>query len=84
MYLTLVPGMSLPSALHATHTELAGTVSELSLSRFTACLLMLMYVVFLYFQLVSHKEYFEDEAGGLLRSSTRPTLNLCLLLRASV
>jgi len=56
-----VGGMSLPAALHATHTELAGTVSELSLSRFSACLLLLMYILFLYFQLVSHKEYFEEE-----------------------
>ena len=49
------------SALHATQTELAGTVSELSLSRYSSCLLLLMYIVFLYFQLVSHKEYFEEE-----------------------
>lgn len=56
-----VGGMSLPAALHATHTELAGTISELSLSRFSACLLLLMYILFLYFQLVSHKEYFEED-----------------------
>jgi Ca2+:H+ antiporter len=56
-----VMGMSLPSALHATDTEIAGTVSEVSLSRYASCLLLLMYIVFLYFQLVSHKEYFEEE-----------------------
>ena len=56
-----VMGLSLPSTLHATQTELAGTVSELSLSRYSSCLLLLMYIVFLYFQLVSHKEYFEED-----------------------
>ena len=42
-------------------TELHGTVSELALSRFSATLLLIMYVVFLYFQLVSHTDFFEDE-----------------------
>lgn len=56
-----VMGVTLPNALHATHTELRGTVSELALSRFSATLLLIMYVVFLYFQLVSHTDFFEDE-----------------------
>ena len=56
-----VMGVTLPNALHATHTELHGTVSELALSRFSATLLLIMYVVFLYFQLVSHTDFFEDE-----------------------
>ena len=54
----------MPNALHATHTELHGTASELALSRFSATLLLIMYVVFLYFQLVSHTDFFEDEPAS--------------------
>ena len=59
-----VMGVTLPNALHATHTELHGTASELALSRFSATLLLIMYVVFLYFQLVSHTDFFEDEPAS--------------------
>ena len=45
-------------------TELHGTASELALSRFSATLLLIMYVVFLYFQLVSHTDFFEDEPAS--------------------
>ena len=56
-------GLTLPSALHATNTEIHGTESELKLSRFTSCMLLLMYAAYLYFQLVSHTELFEEEEG---------------------
>ena len=64
-----VMGVTLPNALHATHTELHGTVSELALSRFSAILLLIMYVVFLYFQLVSHTDFFEDEPDVVVVSN---------------
>ena len=38
-----VMGVTLPNALHATHTELHGTASELALSRFSATLLLIFY-----------------------------------------
>ncbi|CAL6328465.1 unnamed protein product [Bathycoccus prasinos] len=37
-----VMGVTLPNALHATHTELHGTASELALSRFSATLLLII------------------------------------------
>jgi len=39
---------------------------------------------FLYSYTISSPETLWDAAGGLLRTSTRPTLNRLLLLRASV
>lgn len=42
----------------------AGEISkehELSLSRFVSCLLLVVYLVFVYFQLVSHTELFEED-----------------------
>mmetsp|Transcript_25278 Transcript_25278/g.83029 ORF Transcript_25278/g.83029 Transcript_25278/m.83029 type:complete len:378 (-) Transcript_25278:48-1181(-) len=61
LLLLSVAGMSLPAALHASGTELADYNSELALSRFSSCLLLVIYISFLYFQLHSHKEYFDDE-----------------------
>ena len=52
LLLLAVMGLSLPALLHFTHTELHGTDSELALSRFSSCILLLIYVAFLYFQLV--------------------------------
>ncbi|CAL6324539.1 unnamed protein product [Bathycoccus prasinos] len=66
-----VMGVTLPNALHATHTELHGTASELALSRFSATLLLIMYVVFLYFQLVSHTDFFEDEPASTENDETK-------------
>jgi len=54
-------GMSLPAVLHRTHTELEGTNSEIALSRFTSICLLLTYFAYLYFQLVTHTELFEDD-----------------------
>jgi len=47
--------------LHFTHTELHGTASELALSRFASCILLLIYMAFLYFQLATHKDMYEDD-----------------------
>ena len=47
--------------LHTTHTELHGTQSEIALSRFTSCLLLGVYCTFLYFQLVTHRDLFDEE-----------------------
>eukprot|EP00192_Tetraselmis_astigmatica_P021869 CAMPEP_0117648292 /NCGR_PEP_ID=MMETSP0804-20121206/317_1 /TAXON_ID=1074897 /ORGANISM="Tetraselmis astigmatica, Strain CCMP880" /LENGTH=283 /DNA_ID=CAMNT_0005453865 /DNA_START=65 /DNA_END=913 /DNA_ORIENTATION=- len=59
----------LPNVLHSTRTELHGAVDDLALSRFSSVVLLLMYGAYLYFQLVTHRELYEDgdlqaEAGG--------------------
>merc|ERR1740138_1916846 len=61
LLLLSVMGISLPALLHYTHTELHGTASELALSRFSSTILLLIYLAFLYFQLVTHTHLYEDE-----------------------
>merc|ERR1712216_1079196 len=61
LLLLAVMGLSLPALLHFTHTELHGTASELALSRFSSTILLLIYLAFLYFQLVTHTHLYEDE-----------------------
>eukprot|EP00227_Mantoniella_beaufortii_P012769 CAMPEP_0197582066 /NCGR_PEP_ID=MMETSP1326-20131121/5391_1 /TAXON_ID=1155430 /ORGANISM="Genus nov. species nov., Strain RCC2288" /LENGTH=434 /DNA_ID=CAMNT_0043146083 /DNA_START=258 /DNA_END=1562 /DNA_ORIENTATION=- len=60
LLLLAVMGLSLPALLHFTHTELHGTDSELALSRFSATILLMIYLAFLYFQLVTHTHLYEE------------------------
>lgn len=75
LLLLSVMGLSLPAMLHFTHTELHGTSSELALSRFAACILLIIYLAFLYFQLMTHRDLYEDEAR---RKSNQPPSPLFL------
>jgi len=56
-----VMGMTVPAVLHSTHTEMNGTGSEVALSRVCSVFLLLTYVSYLYFQLVTHTDMFEDD-----------------------
>ena len=53
--------MIFPAALHATDTELHGKSSDLALSRFSSVLLLSLYGAFLWFQLRTHKDLFDDD-----------------------
>ncbi|CAI5996584.1 unnamed protein product [Closterium sp. NIES-65] len=58
-------GMLFPNLLHATGTELHEYDSQLGLSRFAAVLMLFAYAAYIYFQLVTHREFFEEgEDGG--------------------
>jgi Ca2+:H+ antiporter len=54
-------GLLLPAVLHATHTEVVDGKSELSLSRFSAFIMLGAYAIFLYFQLHSHRELYDGD-----------------------
>ena len=56
-----VLAQTLPAILTASHTGLKGSRSGLALSRFTSFVMLSMYAAFLYFQLVSHKEIYDDD-----------------------
>ncbi|GFR46341.1 hypothetical protein Agub_g7912 [Astrephomene gubernaculifera] len=63
----------LPSLLDATHTEVkGGNRSELALSRFECIFMFLCYCVFLFFQLKTHSDLF-DESGGASDPPTAAT-----------
>ena len=53
-----VMGITLPAVLLSTNVGAAG--AELSLSRFTSIVLLLVYFAFLYFQLRTHRDLFES------------------------
>ncbi|KAG6549629.1 hypothetical protein Mapa_008607 [Marchantia paleacea] len=68
LLLMAVMGLLFPAVLHATHTEIHDGSSELTLSRFSSCIMLLAYCCYLYFQLKSHRELYdepqEDEEEG--------------------
>eukprot|EP00899_Mesostigma_viride_P024799 jgi/Mesvir1/5503/Mv15546-RA.1 len=59
LLLLAVMALLLPAVLHTTHTELHDGASELALSRFSSCIMLLAYICYLYFQLMSHKDLYE-------------------------
>eukprot|EP00959_Pyramimonas_sp_CCMP1952_P149228 3122383-Pyramimonas_sp.AAC.2 len=64
LLLLAVTGLSVPSLLNATHSQMLKD-SSLSFSRYTSCLLLLIYSFFLFFQLITHRDlYEEDEETG--------------------
>eukprot|EP00271_Cylindrocystis_brebissonii_P001693 TRINITY_DN11977_c0_g5_i1.p1 TRINITY_DN11977_c0_g5~~TRINITY_DN11977_c0_g5_i1.p1 ORF type:complete len:468 (-),score=145.36 TRINITY_DN11977_c0_g5_i1:994-2397(-) len=60
LLLMTVMGLVLPAVLQATHTELHTASSELVLSRVTACIMLVAYISYLYFQLFSHSHLYDD------------------------
>lgn len=65
LLLMAVMGLLFPAVLHFTHTELHQGKSELSLSRFSSCIMLVAYTCYLFFQLKSQKNLYSplDEAG---------------------
>ncbi|GLT74191.1 hypothetical protein SLA2020_460030 [Shorea laevis] len=59
LLLMAVMGLLFPAVLHATNTELHFGKSELALSRFSSCIMLLAYGAYLYFQLKSQKTLYD-------------------------
>eukprot|EP00249_Psilotum_nudum_P017900 c26543_g3_i1 orf=1-855(-) len=55
LLLMAVMGLLFPAVLHFTGTELHAGTSELFLSRFSSCIMLVAYGSYLYFQLKSHR-----------------------------
>ncbi|KAL8139287.1 hypothetical protein V2J09_005308 [Rumex salicifolius] len=53
LLLMAVMGITFPAVLHFTHTEVHKGKSELALSRFSSCIMLIAYASYLYFQLRS-------------------------------
>jgi len=66
LLLMAVMGLLFPAVLHYTHTELHVGKSELSLSRFSSCVMLVAYVFYLVFQLKSHRNLYDpvDQTQG--------------------
>lgn len=59
LLLMAVMGLLFPAVLHYTHTEVHYGKSELALSRFSSCVMLVVYVAYLFFQLRSQKDIYE-------------------------
>ncbi|KAJ8630141.1 hypothetical protein MRB53_023464 [Persea americana] len=58
LLLMAVMGLTFPAVLHFTHTELHFGESELALSRFSSCIMLVAYGSYLFFQLKSQKNLY--------------------------
>ncbi|KAL6144269.1 hypothetical protein ACLB2K_054964 [Fragaria x ananassa] len=65
LLLMAVMGILFPAVLHFTHTEVHFGKSELALSRFSSCIMLVAYASYLFFQLRSHRSLYNpiDEEG---------------------
>lgn len=59
LLLMAVMGLLFPAVLHYTHSEAQFGKSELALSRFSSCIMLLAYGCYLVFQLKSHKSLYD-------------------------
>lgn len=57
LLLMAVMGITFPAVLHFTHTEVHFGKSELSLSRFSSCVMLVAYASYLFFQLKSQQNH---------------------------
>ncbi|XP_020216289.1 vacuolar cation/proton exchanger 5 [Cajanus cajan] len=58
LLLMAVMGILFPAVLHYTHTEVHVGKSELSLSRFSSCIMLVAYAAYLFFQLKSQRNLY--------------------------
>ncbi|KAF8409807.1 hypothetical protein HHK36_005886 [Tetracentron sinense] len=81
LLLMAVMGLLFPAVLHFTHTELHFGKSELALSRFSSCIMLVAYAAYLGFQLTSDKNLYipvnegESQTEGSLDDEEMPEIS---------
>ncbi|XP_010937217.1 vacuolar cation/proton exchanger 3 [Elaeis guineensis] len=63
LLLMAVLGIMFPAVLHSTHSEVQYGKSEVSLSRFSSCVMLVAYAAYLYFQLKSQPSLYNPVDG---------------------
>ena len=58
LLLMAVLGLMFPAVLHFTHSEAQYGKSEVALSRFSSCIMLVAYASYLFFQLKSHRSMY--------------------------
>ncbi|RZB42898.1 Vacuolar cation/proton exchanger 2 [Glycine soja] len=73
LLLMAVMGILFPAVLHYTHSEVHVGKSELSLSRFSSCIMLVAYVAYLFFQLKSQRNLYVsvNEVGSLISNISK-------------
>ncbi|KAJ7960997.1 Vacuolar cation/proton exchanger [Quillaja saponaria] len=80
LLLMAVMGLLFPAVLHYTHTEVHFGKSELALSRFSSCIMLVAYAAYLFFQLKSQKNLYlplieaESQQGNSLDDNGSPEI----------
>lgn len=75
-----VMGILFPAVLHFTHTEVHFGKSELALSRFSSCIMLVAYASYLFFQLKSHANLY-DSVDEVLLSTLTPDKKFILFCK---
>ncbi|KAK7273476.1 hypothetical protein RIF29_14526 [Crotalaria pallida] len=72
LLLMAVMGLLFPAVLHATYTELEHEKSQLTLSRFTSCIMLVAYASYIVFQVQSQKnmKVLDNEDVGLSKEAS--------------
>lgn len=80
LLLMAVMGIMFPAVLHSTHSEVQYGKSELSLSRFSSCIMLIAYASYLVFQLKSHHSLYNpiDEVSDFAKECTHICNNICM------
>lgn len=68
LLLMAVMGLTFPAVLHFTHSEVHVGKSELSLSRFSSCIMLVAYASYLFFQLRSQHSLYGPLDGVSFRN----------------
>ncbi|CAL5437942.1 unnamed protein product [Camellia sinensis] len=79
LLLMAVMGLMFPAVLHVTHTELHYGKSELALSRFSSCVMLVAYAAYLFFQLKSQRNLYGtiNEGDQEFERYSRTYLSYC-------
>ncbi|XP_047159699.1 vacuolar cation/proton exchanger 5-like isoform X1 [Vigna umbellata] len=81
LLLMAVMGILFPAVLHYTHTEVHVGKSELSLSRFSSCVMLVAYAAYLFFQLKSQRSLYlsvneeEGQSGNNSNDDESPDIS---------
>lgn len=75
LLLMAVMGLLFPAVLHFTHTEVHFGKSELALSRFSSCIMLVAYASYLFFQLKSQPNLYNaiDDVSSFSSSQNIPS-----------
>lgn len=74
LLLMAVMGILLPGVLHFTHTEVHFRKSELALSRFSSCIMLVAYASYLFFQLRSQPKLYDSVDAVPVEVSSFPVI----------
>ncbi|KAK7817407.1 vacuolar cation/proton exchanger 5 [Quercus suber] len=80
LLLMAVMGLLFPAVLHYTHTEVHSGQSELALSRFSSCIMLVAYAAYLFFQLKSHRNLYEALNEGTSIAWNMPLTFISVIL----